>query len=100
MPEFRTEVAHQLGEGPAVERLKGFVEDARRRFQDHLQKAEGAWRGNVLEFSLKAAGFTVTGQLTVEEAVARVQGQLPFLAVPMRGIIEQRIAEQLRSELS
>ncbi len=100
MPEFRTEVTHQLGEGPAVERLKGFVEDTRDRFQDHLQKAEGTWRGNVLEFSLKASGFTVTGQLTVEDAVARVQGQLPLLAAPLRGMIEQKIAEQLRSELS
>jgi hypothetical protein len=100
MPEFRTEVPHQLGQHQAVERLKNFVDEARDRFRDHLQKADGNWNGNVLDFSLHASGITVTGQLTVEDAIARVRGKLPFLALPMRGMIEKRIADQLRSELS
>ena len=100
MPEFRTEVSHELGQHEALERLKNFVEEARDRFRDHLQKAEGMWNGNVLDFSLHASGVTVTGQLTVDDAAARVRGKLPFLALPMRGMIERKIAEQLQSELS
>lgn len=100
MPEFRTEVPHGLGQDQAVTRLKGFVEQVLEKFKDQLDGADGDWVGNVLDFSLKAAGVTITGQLTVDESAARVSGRLPLLALPMRGVIERQIAEQLESALS
>jgi hypothetical protein len=100
MPEFRTEVAHQLGQEEALGRLKKFVDKVRAKFDDQLDDAEGSWTENILDFTLKAAGLKITGKLTVDDQSARVNGQLPFLAVPMRGMIERQIAEELQSELA
>ncbi len=100
MPEFKTEVPHQLGKEEAVLRLKSFVEQVRDRFQDQLDNADGAWLDNVLDFTLNAAGVRITGKLTVEESRAYVAGQLPLIAVPLRGMIERQIASQLQSALA
>jgi len=100
MPEFKTEVPHQLGKEEAVLRLKSFVEQVRDRFQDQLDNADGAWLDNVLDFTLNASGVRITGKLTVEETRAHVAGQLPLIAVPLRGMIERQIASQLQSALA
>jgi hypothetical protein len=100
MPEFKTEVPHGLGKDEAVTRLKGFVEEVRDRFQDQLDNADGAWMENVLDFTLLASGITITGKLTVEETRAHVAGKLPIIAVPLRGMIERQIAQQLQTALT
>lgn len=100
MPEFKTEVPHGLGQDEAVNRLKGFVQQVRDRFQDQLDNADGAWVENVLDFSLMASGITITGKLTVEDSRAHVAGKLPIIAVPLRGMIERQIAQQLQTALT
>ncbi len=99
MPEFKTEVAHLLGRDQAVDRLKEFVDQVQDQFQGQLDAADGAWEENVLDFSLKASGVSITGQLIVEETRARVAGNLPLMALPLRGFIERQIAQQLQTAL-
>ena len=100
MPEFKTEVPHGLGREQAVLRLKEFVQQVKVQFEDQVDGAHGIWAGNVLDFSLKAAGISITGRLTVEDTRAHVAGRLPIIAIPFRGVIEQRIAQQLESALT
>ena len=100
MPTFRAEVAHALGQAEATARLKRFVENAQERFKDEVSHMEGAWNDNTLDFSLTTYGVTISGSLTVDDAVASVTGQLPLAALPFRGKIERSIAEELRQALS
>jgi hypothetical protein len=100
MPAFSTEVPHALGQTEATSRLKGFVEQVRDRYGDQVGQMSGSWTGNVLDFSLTTFGMTITGKLIVEEAAARVAGQLPLAAAFIRGQIEQRIASELQQALS
>jgi hypothetical protein len=100
MPEFKSEVAHGLGQEQAVVRLKQFVEQIRDRFEGQVDDASGAWADNVLDFSLVASGVSISGKLTVEESRARVDGNLPLIATPFRGMIEQRITEHLQTALT
>ena len=100
MPEFNAEVLHGLGREQAVVRLKEFVQQVRDQFGDQLDGAHGTWADNVLDFSLKAAGISITGTLTVDDTRAHVAGKLPIIAVPFRGMIEQRIVQQLETALT
>ena len=100
MPAFNTEVPHALGQTEATSRLKGFVDQVRQRYADQVSQMSGAWTDNVLDFSLTTFGMTITGKLTVEEAVARVAGHLPLAAAFIRGQIEQSIASELQQALS
>ena len=100
MPTFSTEVAHQLGQEQATERLKQFLEQVRERYQEFVSDLQGHWLDNTLTFSLKTYGFAIDGKLIVDDTVARLTGNIPFAAVVFRGKIEQSIAGELRRELS
>ena len=100
MPLFNTEVPHQLGQEEATNRLKGFLEQVKERYQNQVSDLESDWSANVLTFSLKTYGIKIDGTLTVEDAQARLAGNLPFSALPFRGKIEQTLASELRRELS
>ena len=100
MPAFNTEVAHQLGQEKATQRLKSFLEQVREQYKEFVSELSGDWADNVLTFSLKTYGFQIEGTLTVEDQLARLSGTLPFAALAFRGKIEQSIAGELRRELS
>ncbi|HJN12681.1 MAG: polyhydroxyalkanoic acid system family protein [Pirellulaceae bacterium] len=100
MPSFKTEVPHQLGKEKAIEKLSSFLDDVAEKYKDQVSKLDGDWSDNVLDFSLTTYGFSITGKLTVDEEVARLDGQLPFAAVAFRGKIEKGIASELERALS
>ncbi len=100
MPEFSTEIAHQLGKEQATEKLKTFLDKVSERYQDQVSELKGDWVDNVLTFALTTFGFTIDGVLTVEEDVARLEGKLPFAAAMFKGKIENSIASELEKALS
>ncbi len=100
MPSFKTEVPHQLGKEKAVEQLRSFLDGVAEKYKDQVSKLDGTWSDNVLDFSLTTYGFSITGKLTVDEEVARLDGQLPFAAIAFRGKIEKGIASELERALS
>jgi hypothetical protein len=100
MPEFRTEIAHELGQEQATEKLKSFLDRVSERYKDQVSELTGDWTDNVLKFALTTFGFTIDGVLTVEEDVARLEGKLPFAAAMFKGKIESSIASELKKALS
>ena len=100
MPSFKTEVPHKLGKEKAVEKLHSFLDGVAEKYKDQVSKMEGNWSDNVLDFALTTFGFSISGTLTVEEDVAKLDGKLPFAAVAFRGKIEKGIAAELERALS
>lgn len=100
MPAFRAEVPHSLGQEEATKRLKDFVDQVQKRFEDQISAVDGAWTDHVLNFSLSTNGITIKGALSVEADKARVEGQLPLLATPFKGMIEKSIAGELAQALA
>jgi len=100
MPAFRAEVPHGLGQEEATKRLKGFMDQVTKRFEDDISAVDGVWTDHVLSFSLSTNGLTIKGALTVEEDKARVEGNLPLLASPFKGMIEKSIAGELSQALA
>ena len=100
MPAFRAEVPHSLGREEATIRLKGFVDHVQKQYEDEISAVDGAWTDHVLIFSLTTNGITIKGALAVEADKARVEGQLPLLAMPFKGMIEKSIAGELGRALA
>lgn len=100
MPEFRTEVPHSLGKDQATEKLKVFLDKVREHYKDQVSAIEGSWDESKLDFSLTTFGFTISGELTVEDKRAVLQGQLPFAAFAFKGKIEQGIKSELEKALA
>lgn len=95
MPQFTTEVSHQLGQSQALERLRVFLPQMAESYADHLRDMQGEWIDNSLHYSFVAIGFAVRGRLIVEEAVARVHCEVPLPAMLIRGRLEQEIRSRL-----
>jgi hypothetical protein len=100
MPSFNTEVPHALTQEQASERLRGLLEKVRQRYQDQVSNMKEEWQDNVLNFSFTTYGFSIGGALTVEPSVVKLNGNLPFAAVPFRGKIEQSIRSEIEKVLS
>ena len=100
MPKFNTEVNHPFSTEEAAERLKAFMDRIAERYGDRLSQLDGEWTENVLNFSLTTYGFKISGALTVEDKIVKLNGQLPFAAMAFRGKIEGGIAKELQRVLS
>ncbi|MCA9178255.1 MAG: polyhydroxyalkanoic acid system family protein [Planctomycetales bacterium] len=100
MPSFKSTADHQLGRDEALRRLRGFLEQVEKEYGSQVSRLESEWVEDVLQFELTTYGFTIKGQLSVEEAGAQVSGSLPLAAAPFRGKIEKSIAQALETALA
>ena len=80
MPSFAVEVPHPLDQKSAVSKLTGLMGALQNKYKDVASDIQGNWADNVLNFSLKVMGFTVSGKVTVQDKLAKVEGQLPLAA--------------------
>jgi len=99
MPGFTTEVPHNLGKQAAIEKLQGFAARVQEKYKDQVSSMTGQWNDNVLNFALTTYGFTISGVLTVEEQLAKLEAQLPFAALAFKGKIEQSFAGEIKKAL-
>ena len=100
MPSFSVDVPHTLDQQAAVARLSGLMNALQTKYKDVASDIQGSWAENVLKFSLKVMGFTVSGKVTVQDKLAKVEGQLPLAAAMFRGRIEESIKSEMQKELS
>jgi hypothetical protein len=100
MATFQTDVPHRLGRAEAIARLSRLVESALEQYEAHVTDVQGDWQENQLLFSLSASGLSIAGTVTVLETEVRVAGELPLLALPFRGMIEQSISSELARALA
>ena len=100
MPGFETQVAHNLGRDEARRRLQDVIGQIRRDYSDQVSDVQESWDDNVLTFALKAYGFKVSGTLTVDDDRAVVEGQLPLLALPFRGQVQDFLAAEMTRSLA
>jgi hypothetical protein len=100
MPAFKTEVAHRLGKDEAVQKLQGFVDSASERFRSQVSEFEGEWVDATFRFKLKTYGFKISGEMIVDESSVRLEGTIPFAAVPFKGKIEKSFAAEVEKILT
>ena len=100
MPSVKLTVPHELGQEEATQRIRGFLEKVKHRYQNQVSDLEEQWTDNVLAFSFKTYGFNIKGQMAVEPADVRFEGQIPLAAMLFKGKIEQTLREEMTRLLS
>jgi len=91
MPRLALQVPHALGRDEAMRRIKEQLPKARELVSD----LEEEWEDHTLSFRFKAMGFKVGGTMEVEDASANIQLDLPFAAMLAKGMIQQRVSDEL-----
>ncbi len=101
MAKFKVAVDHSLQREAAVTRLQGFSEKVRENAPVEVTDLKEDWdeNGN-LEFAFKAMGFAITGFVETSDIDVKVTGDLPFAALPFRGMIEKEVENQIREAMA
>jgi hypothetical protein len=96
MPHLSLQVMHSLGREEATRRIKEQAAKAR----EHVSDLEENWQDHTLTFRFKAMGFRVNGELTVEDALVMIEVDLPLAAAMVKGMIEQRLRQEIAGVLA
>lgn len=100
MPKLTTEVPHALGQDEALRRLKHQLELAKQDYQSQVGDLYGEWQDHILSFNFQVMGMKVAGEMAVEAASVRVNADLPLAAMMVKGMIEQRLRQELGKVLA
>ena len=101
MAKFNIEIQHQLERDVVVTKLRSFSDEMRERVMVQVSEVTEEWddQGN-LNFSFRAMGFTVSGQMVTCEKQVTVFGDLPFAALPFRGAIQSQVEQKIRDVIA
>ena len=94
MPKLNMTVPHSLGTEEAKRRIQGAIADAKTRYADQVSDLHERWQGDRGEFSGRAMGFNVSGNLNVRDDAVEISGDLPFAAAMFKGQIEAMIRDR------
>jgi len=101
MPGFKVSVDHQLGKEVAVQRLKSFADVVRTEMAGQVSNVQESWdEQGFFHFAFSAMGMSIEGKMETTEIAVRVEGKIPFAAVPFKGMIEKTIAEKINHALA
>ncbi|MFW5693422.1 MAG: polyhydroxyalkanoic acid system family protein [Thermoguttaceae bacterium] len=100
MAKLIMDVSHQLGLEEASQRLRDKLDSVRNEFGGQVSDFQEEWRENELAFGFSAVGMKIAGIVAVEPANVRVAAELPFAAAMFKGLIEQRIRDELNAVLA
>jgi len=100
MPSLNLSVPHTLGQQEATTRLQNFFTKLKERHKDKVSNLEEQWNDNRVTYAFSTYGFNIKGDLTVEPGEVKINGSLPFTAMPFKGKIEQTIREELTKQLA
>jgi hypothetical protein len=100
MPKFSIVVDHTIARDDAVERLRAHFEESKKEVANQVSNVSENWdeAGN-LDFSFSAMGFSISGRMETEDSQVKVNGELPFAALPFRGALENQIASRIRDAI-
>lgn len=100
MPTIKVSIPHKLGADEAKRRIEKLVAETRAQFGDQVSDVKENWSGNRGDFSFKAMGFSVAGNLRVEPSTADIELNLPFAAIPFKSRIEEKISTRAKELLA
>ena len=96
MPRLLMQIPHALGREEATRRVKEQIPKAQSQVTDFDEQ----WQDHTLTFHFKAMGFKVGGTLAMEDSAANLNVDLPLAAMMVKGIIEQRVRQELGTVLA
>jgi len=94
MPKIKVEIEHSISMEQAVTRIKGLLSKLKNDYQDMISELTENWTGNGSDFSFKVMGMKVKGNLVITPTLVSLNGDLPFVAIPFKKTIEDKIREE------
>jgi hypothetical protein len=100
MPKSTVTIDHSLGKDEALNRLKGMLTQVKQNYGSQVSDLEENWTDNGGNFSFKAMGMKISGDLLVSDNRVDIDAEFPWAAKPFQGTIETTIRERAERLLS
>ncbi|HLU36316.1 MAG TPA: polyhydroxyalkanoic acid system family protein [Thermomicrobiales bacterium] len=100
MPKSTVTIDHALGKDEALNRLKGMLDQVKQSYGSQVSDLQENWTDNGGNFSFKAMGMKISGDLLVSDNRVDIDAEFPWAAKPFQGTIETTIRERAERLLS
>lgn len=94
MPKSSISIDHSLGQEEALDRIKGILAQVKENYGSQVSDLQENWTDHGGDFSFKAMGFKIAGDLTVTDSKVLINAEYPWAAKPFQGTIETTIRER------
>jgi len=94
MPKMSMTIPHSLGQAEATRRIQGLAESLKQEHAGQYSDLQERWNGSSGEISMKSMGFNVGARFNITDTAVDIEGDIPMMALPFKGQIEQMITEK------
>ncbi len=99
MAKLILQIPHTLSKDQALERIKTLLPNLRSQYSDQISDLEEEWSGYQGNFKFKVMGIKVSGHVTFQDKAIMVDGDIPLIALPFKGQIEDTILTEAKKIL-
>ena len=98
---MRIEHKHNKAKDEAYKAIDGLLNELKKQYKEIIQDYSGSWNSSkdIMDFSLYAKGFKISGKIQLYDNLIVLEGNLPFLAKLYQGKIESMIIQKLEEIL-
>ncbi len=98
---MKVEYKHNKTKDEAYKAIDGFLGKLVIKYKDKVQNYSKSWNSSkdIMDFSLYARGFKISGKVQLDNGLIILEGKLPFLVKLYQGEIESMIKKTLKEIL-
>jgi hypothetical protein len=100
MPKLNITVPHRLTQDEALKRIRSAFNDAKTRYAGQIGGLQEEWAGYTGKVSVSVRGLSLSAALTVKPSQVEISGNLPLVAVFLKGKIKSAIEENFTKLLA
>jgi hypothetical protein len=99
MPKLEISIEHALAQIVALERIKNLLTRLKAEYGSNISELTEKWDENGSEFSFKAMGMAIEGNIIVMNNKVNLEAKIPLAAIPFKGMIEKTISNEAKKLL-
>lgn len=94
MSALALNIPHSLPREEALSRIKQLLTNLKQEQKDNISNVQENWQDNKGNFSFKAKGFDLSGDIQVTDKEVQIHSELPFALSFFKGMIASMITNK------
>lgn len=100
MSVLNLSIPHSLSKAEALTRIKSLLSNLKEEKKDLISDVQENWQDNKGNFSFKAQGFNLAGDIVVNDADVQINSDLPFAVSFFKSAISDMITKKTKELLA
>jgi hypothetical protein len=100
MSSLNLNIPHKLSKEEALTRIKGLLSNLKEEQKNLVSDVQENWQDNKGNFSFKAKGFNLAGDIVVHDSNVQINSDLPFAVSFFKGMISDVITQKTKELLA